>query len=198
MIATINNIEHLAKSILTNDPRPIFMQEWQRDHKDKWIAARHYYKFLYTIAKVYPSEIMVELGTDKGYGAWHMAEGNSKGLVVAVDITLDRLEVKPKNVYHVCSDTVESMESVRQLIDNRLVDIILFDSTHSDKHASKEFELFDPICCSGCIQLFDDITESADMMNFWNSLPGSKALLNELHPTWGGRRTPGFGIRVKP
>ena len=193
---TLDDLKKLARSILRTDPRPLFMQQWQNNHTDRWIPPRHYYKFMYALASIYKLRVMVELGTDCGFGAWHLAEGNPDGIVIAVDKTLERVENKPNNVHHIEADTLDGKPDVIGKARNPL-NLVFFDSTHSKDHAMREFNAYDPYCAKGAIQLFDDVEESKDMRSFWNELPEPKMLLNELHPQWG-RRVPGFGVRIKP
>lgn len=193
------DLRKLAGSVARSDPRPPDMQAWQRDHPDRWIAARIYYRFLYAVAHIFKPQVMVELGTDHGFGAWHLAAGNPEGIVIAVDLTLERVEVRPNNVVHVVGDSSseEILEEVKVAALYRPFDLVFFDSTHSEKHTSREFELYDPLCRSGAFQFFDDVTESADIKRFWDTLPGPKTELNNLHTKWG-KRDPGFGARIKP
>lgn len=196
---TVNNIRKLAASIARSDPRPADMQAWQRDHPDRWMSARVYYSLLYSVAHIFSPEVAVELGTDHGFGAWHLAAGNPDGTVIAVDLTIERVEVRPNNVVQIVGDTTdeEIVEAVKVAALHRHFEIVFFDSTHSEAHASKEFELYDPLCAPGAIQFFDDITESTEMRMFWDALPGPKEELPGMHTQWG-KRNPGFGVRVKP
>lgn len=194
---TLDDLKKLARSILRTDPRPEFMQHWQNNHKDRWIPPRHYYKFMYALASIYKLQVMVELGTDCGFGAWHLAEGNPDGIVIAVDKTLERVEKKPDNIIYIEGDTVDACSDVITKANGKLFDLIFFDSTHNSEHAMNEFLEYDPQCANGAIQLFDDAMESRDMRSFWGELPGPKLFLNELHPQWA-RRVPGFGVRIKP
>jgi cephalosporin hydroxylase len=195
----VEDVRTLSESVLRNDPRPIEMQAWQREHPKRWIPARRYYSLMYALARVYEPEVMVELGTDHGYGAWHLAAGNPNGLVVAVDVTFDRLEREliPDNVELVRMDSRAAVGEVRRLADGRPVGLVFFDSTHNREHASEELRLYDPMCDRGAIQLFDDVTESVDMRRFWKGVPEPKLLLPKMHPRWNSK-VPGFGVRVRP
>lgn len=193
---TVDDLKRLAQSVLRDDPRPAYMQEWQNNHTDRWIPPRHYYKFMYALAHTYELQVMVELGTDCGFGAWHLAEGNPNGLVIAVDQTLERVEVHT-HAHWIKSDTRQAINLVKDSSKDKPIDLIFFDSTHSSEHAMHEFTVYDPECVTGAIQLFDDVMESEDMRRFWDALPEPKMLLNELHPKWG-HNLPGFGVRIKP
>lgn len=194
---TIKELQTLAHKVVKADPRPPNMIQWQRTHPDKWIGARFYYRLMFILAELLKPPVMVELGTDKGYGAWHFAAGNPDGRVIAVDLTLERLEIEPDGVTFVTANTLDVANGVEGLSFGDPIGLILFDSTHTKEHAEKEFSLYDRLCAPNAVQLFDDVMESRSMQEFWSSLPEPKILLEELHPRWG-HLMPGFGARIKP
>jgi predicted O-methyltransferase YrrM len=187
----------LARSVLEKDPRPEELQTWEAEHRDPWIPARRYYRFLYEAARLIRPAVIVELGTDSGYGTIHLARGHPAGLIVSIDITHERIEERAEHVLYLKADSTSELAvgTVKAL---GPVGLILFDSLHTQTHVAREFELYDPLCESGALQLFDDIEESPSMRLFWEELPEPKLSIPELHPTWQKGRTPGFGIRVKP
>ena len=194
MIPTIGDMKQIADSVIKIDPRPECMRRWQCEHSAKWIQARLYYRFLYALAQKYKPQIMIELGTDRGYGAWHLAEGNPDGLVIAIDVELGAVvNTHIMNVRHIENDTIQAIDKVTQLIGDKQIGLIFFDSTHTKAHVQKEYQAYTPLCEKGAIQLFDDILESAEMYEFWDELPEPKLLLRNLHPKWG-KREPGLAV----
>jgi predicted O-methyltransferase YrrM len=196
---TVQDIRDLAASVLVDDPRPDSMQEWQRQHPDPWIAARRYYRFLYEYARQYRPRVMVELGTDHGYGAWHMAAGNPDGLVIAVDLTHEHVEeiTRLPNILAVTGDATKAVSAVRDAASGRTIDLLVVDDAHEPGHARREVDLYTPLCSFVAVQCFDDIEYPRSMRRFWADLDGEKLYLPELHPCWrDGSRRPGFGVRI--
>jgi len=188
-----------SESVLAEDPRPDDLRAWERDHPDTWIRQRPYYRFLYGYAKQVRPAIMVELGSDHGYGAWHMARGNQAGKVVAVDVTFDRFEPMCllANVSRVQGDSVLMARALIDALDGP-IGLLMVDSEHTHKHAAAEFKAYDKACAPGALQVFDDINHPAEMRAFWADLPGPKAELNALHPNKLSGEVVGLGVRVKP
>ncbi len=189
----------LVSRCATSDPRPADMQEWQATHPNPWIHGRLYYRLLYEWARVYKPAVMVELGTDHGYGAWHMARGNPGALVIAVDVTLERVEplLMLGNIAFLPIDTLDPNVSaaVRKA---GPVGLIHFDDAHESRHLAAEFEAFDPLCGAGALQCFDDIAESADMRRAWEAIPEPKMQARALHALRPNGRPAGYGVRLKP
>jgi len=193
----IAEVVSLASAVAAVDPRPDDMQTWQAGHADKWIHARHYYRLLYAYAHHARPAVMVELGTDYGYGAWHLACGNPDGQVIAVDVDLSRVEKSGTNMVFWQADSLEAAEQVTAIAGGP-IDLLIVDSLHTHEHAAAEFKLYDRLCAPGALQCFDDILYPREMRDFWDNLPGPKEKLTHLHPTWSHSGPPGFGVRVKP
>ena len=71
------------------------------------------------------------------------------------------------------------------------VDLIFFDSEHSEDQLTKELDLYFPLLKKGTILLFDDIHLNPGMDNVWRSLKCEKYdLTSSLH--WSG-----FGLAKK-
>jgi predicted O-methyltransferase YrrM len=197
----MKEIAALAEAVLENDPRPKDMRDWQADPtQSKCIGARAYYRFLYEYARRFRPRIMVELGTDCGYGAWHLARGNPDGTVIAVDLTFERLNIppgKPLPIILVEGDSLESCQRVVEAAAHAPIDMILFDTADDHEHVGRELAAYRELCMPGTLMMFDDIGHRK-MTPLWDKIPEPKLRMDRLHPAWRRGAAPGFALSVLP
>lgn len=118
-----------------------------------------------------------------------MEAANPDALIVGVDLTFDVLKIPHNGLRLIEGDSITAAGIMKFL--DRTVDMIMFDSDHHSEHLLNEFDAWDPLCRSGCIQLFDDIA-APESLDAWNVIPGPKHEIREMHPETG------FGLRIKP
>lgn len=125
----------------------------------------HYYEFLNVFARKFSPELTLELGTWRGDSSKAIAEGNSNGKVITVDINNELQEVNKRN--NVSYRLHESLELIPEL---GKLDILFIDTEHDGCRPLYEFNLYKDYVKQGGVIFFDDIALNDQMCNFWNEL----------------------------
>lgn len=165
------------------DTRPIWLSRMV-DRPDSF----RYYRVFVTLAKYMQPELIVELGTNKGVGAFHFKYGCPAAKAFTVDLYLsakDKL-LADQGIIHSVSDSVD----YAKLVDDGSVDILFVDTNccvkgnpqTSYSMVVEETEAWLPKMKPGGIILFDDIHLNSGRHQAWNELEGNKLEVKELHP----------------
>jgi predicted O-methyltransferase YrrM len=157
--------------------------------------ANPYYAFLYHLSKeMGPMAKILEIGTDKGDGAAHLAAGRADSLVWTVDIAssdviYQHLEPFPNATFlHRNVNDMEFPPVVKAL---GPFDILFEDGEHSGAQVAGEWQHYVPSVRHGGVIVMDDINLPTGIRDFWDAIPWPKIELSHLHNT-------GFGVVVKP
>jgi len=178
----------IAEAIGNTDKRPVALRSLPYSEIES-AQSQRCYRLLYALGRDLRPRVYVELGVLHGWGLAHMKTANPDALIVGVDLTFDVLAIPRTGLRLIDGDSITAVWVMKFL--DRSVDMIMFDSDHHSEHLLAEFNAWDPMCRSGCIQLFDDIA-APEARDAWDALPGPKYEVHELHPETG------FGLRIKP
>lgn len=155
-----------------------------------------YYGFLYHVVNHYRPKCVLEIGTDKGDSAAHMAAGCADTTVITVDqaasdTITERLRPFPNAVF--CHWNVNDVEGLpRYLREFGEFDIFFQDGEHSGSQVSGEWAHYVPLVRSGGLIIMDDISlPDCGIREFWDAIAWPKLELPHLHRT-------GFGVVIKP
>lgn len=162
-----------------------------------------YYSFIYLLCRKLKPDLMVELGTNCGMGAVHLALGNPEGQVFTIDEDKNsrkRLEGYSffKDLPNIGIVTGYSYGVVNGFKDNS-IDLLFIDGDHEYESVMKDYKLYLPKVKDNGIILIDDIQLSPDMERFWADIPEYKFDLNFIRPKDAFRpgRGCGFGVVLK-
>jgi predicted O-methyltransferase YrrM len=168
------------------DDRP----QWLKDMPYARESPEHYYVLLWQIVKRYKPEFIVEIGIDKGGSTLTLAAANPAGRVMSVDID----KAACVNAYNIAvahrltnlevvhDDSLNNIKAVRQ--SGKQIDLLFVDGAHDFLHCRAEYEGYRPLMKQGGIILFDDIHESREMEQAWESVVDPKCELPKAH--WTG------------
>jgi len=201
----INRLAQLATEALTlpigcGDPYFGSLQD-----QECWAP---YLRFMYLCVKEYSPASVVELGVYAGTCTGHMAMANPKIPIIGVDREFkpEAYEIRKRfpNIHLIEGDTVESMPTVKWLLEYTSIGMIFLDSTHDGITARNELEAYRPLFADECIVAVDDLLGPVHLMEkmqeFWKTLPDEKIELNFLHPIPDDRINlidqPGFGVAI--
>lgn len=155
-----------------------------------------YYGFLYHVAKAIGPANILEIGTDKGDSACHMAAARADNLIITVDqaasdTITERIRPFPNlSFWH---ENVNDLSLPGRLAAAGLCPFDLFfeDGEHSGSQVSGEWAHYVPLVRSGGLIIMDDINLPTGIRQFWDAITWPKIELPHLHDT-------GFGVVVKP
>jgi predicted O-methyltransferase YrrM len=161
-----------------------------------------YYGFLYHVAKAIGPAMILEIGTDKGDSACHMAAARADNRIVTVDqaaspVIEDRIRPFPNitflhdNVNRVPGLPADLSELVNTYSPNHGYDLFFEDGEHSGNQVSGEWQWYVPLVRSGGLIIMDDINLPTGIREFWDAITWPKIELPHLHDT-------GFGVVIKP
>lgn len=155
-----------------------------------------YYGFLYHLAKEMGPANILEIGTDKGDSACHMAAARADNYVVTIDVAvsqviLDRVAPFPNLLFiqdnaNRVPDLPNDLRRIRPEYD-----IFFEDGEHSGGQVSGEWANYVPLVRSGGLIIMDDINLPTGIREFWDNIVWPKIELPHLHNT-------GFGVVIKP
>lgn len=154
-----------------------------------------YYHFLYHVAKEMGPARILEIGTDKGDSACHMAASRADNMVVTVDqadspIIRERIAPFPNLAFW--HDNVNDMSLPGRLSEAwGSFDIFFEDGEHSGGQVNGEWAHYVPLVRSGGLIIMDDISLPTGIREFWDAITWPKIELPHLHDT-------GFGVVIKP
>jgi predicted O-methyltransferase YrrM len=153
-------------------------------------ATAQYYHFLYFLARIWQSRVIVELGVYKGHSLAHLARGNPAATVVGVDRTLEHVNrrILPANVRLVEQDSVTFLRQWPSINPER-INLLHIDTEHVVEQASSELEEALAVMDRPGIICIDDVFASPEMQQWWYRLPQTKVVCIELHAT-------GYGVIV--
>jgi predicted O-methyltransferase YrrM len=179
---TLKDLAFLAESVqYLIDSRPKIL----RDMTDQAPTTLHYNRFLYELVQRYEPEVILELGTDRGRSAAHMASGNPHAIVLTLDIdpacTKQVNDLGWHNLHGYTTDSLKFKLEDHFIPVSKIVDLLFIDSLHAFEHARAEYDLYLPYVEPGGIILFDDIHLDAGMEKLWASIEEEKADLTPLH-----------------
>ncbi len=152
-----------------------------------------YYRFLYRVAKTFPSLRMVELGFRNGAASLHFLKGGGRQSI-GIDLggkhkpeLFDGLDFRP-------IDGSSTSPITARMAVEQPIDILFIDTDHSYETTKAEFEIWRPMVQPGGLILFDDIAAPEyGCGQFFYEIPGNKLELDFLHPdNWG------FGVYFVP
>jgi predicted O-methyltransferase YrrM len=153
-----------------------------------------YYAFLYHVAKALGPVKILEIGTDKGDSACHLAASRPDNHVITVDVStsqtiLDRIAPFPNiEFWH---DNANDMGLPPRLAARGPFDIFFEDGEHSGGQVNGEWANYVPLVKPGGLIIMDDINLPTGIREFWDSISWPKLELSHLHHT-------GFGVVLKP
>ena len=152
-------------------------------------GSNQYYNLLYSVAKEFQPNLVVELGTCTGGSTSHLAAGTA-GKVLSIDIEI-RPDAKERllafdNVVLMQGDT-RSNVLVAEVSKSGPIDLLFIDTLHTAEQVTAELALFGPLVRPGGLIFFDDIRMNPGMSAWWDILDEDKLELPEMHWT-------GFGV----
>jgi predicted O-methyltransferase YrrM len=178
----------IARSLETiEDTRP----EWLRrlPHADDPQAL--YYRALYEWTRKFQPARILEIGTDRGWSAAHMAAGAPHSSVVTLDIRPESADfVRALPIANIVPLTMSSSMAAQHVMSFHPFDMLYIDANHTFNEAYGEYTAYRPVLRDGALIVFDDL--ALDMLGdemgvFWAHVLDPKARLDHLHHT-------GFGI----
>ncbi len=178
------------------------------DHLDRlfnWGAEncwdpRNYYRFLFFLARELKPDVSVELGTESGRAAAHLAAGYPSGTVYGIDIVEEQAfaeNVAPfKNVRFILGDSTST--EVLGRFQEGSVGLCFIDSRHTYAHIMKEIELWTPKMADGGVFVLDDLAWSEETKRVLWDLPfREKVFLADMQGTKAFHHpSVGFGCAV--
>ncbi len=161
-----------------------------------------YYGFLYHVAKEMGPAYILEIGTDKGDSACHMAASRADTKIITVDqaespVIKERIQPFPNiafvhdNVNRIPGLPEDLGEWINAFSPNNGFDIFFEDGEHSGGQVSGEWAHYVPLVRSGGLIIMDDISLPTGIREFWDNIAWPKIELPHLHDT-------GFGVVIKP
>lgn len=155
-----------------------------------------YYAFLYHLAKSMGPAMILEIGTDKGDSACHMAASRADNRVITIDVAdsptiRERIAPFPNILFlHDNANRIPGLPE--DLSKFGPFDLFFQDGEHSGGQVSGEWANYVPLVQSGGLIVMDDINlPDCGIREFWNNITWPKIELPHLHAT-------GFGVVVKP
>lgn len=190
MNVSLDELRSLSDSLHTiPDDRP----QWLKDMPYAMESPSHYYVLLWELVKRHKPVYTLEIGIDKGGSTLTLAAAH-RHLVISVDIDhaacvnaqkiavahgLDHLTVvQNDSLAH-----IELLKTAEKEIGVK-AELLFLDGRHDFLHCRAEYEGYRPFMKQGGIILFDDIHESREMDQAWESIVDPKIELPKAH--WTG------------
>ena len=184
--------ESVVEDFADNNPLPA--EVGLRDVRNK--TGSGYYCWLPGLIELLQPKQIVELGGAMGVAdimiLRTLSEDDHLYSVTLAENGLEFCYIKKNypNFIPVVGDDLD-LDNWPKDLDWDQVDLIFFDSEHSEDQLTKELDLYFPLLKKGTILLFDDIHLNPGMDNVWRSLKCEKYdLTSSLH--WSG-----FGLAKK-
>ena len=146
--------------------------------------SRVYYRLAYHLTKELKPTCSVELGTECGYFAAHLAAGNPDGMVWAVDPDAkDIFHIQHRFSNIVLLEGTSIDPTVLAKFEEESVDLLFIDSLHVAQYTLWETALWSPKMKRGGVILYDDVLHD-EMRGVLYQLPfREKGLLPKMHPS---------------
>lgn len=180
---TLEDLEALARRAPVSDPNL---------HNPD---SNPFYHFLYHVTNFYRPKSVLEIGTDKGDSACHLAAGCAESQIVTVDqatspTIFDRIKPWP-NVTFLHFNVNDVVGCPAALQGWAPFDIFYEDGEHSGGQVSGEWAHYVPLVRPGGLIIMDDINLPTGIRAFWDAIGWPKAEFPWLHDT-------GYGVVLKP
>lgn len=197
-------INHVGEEQPTGDP---WLDIRYDEQKEIVGHTQPYYRLFYRIAEILKPSVVVELGGWQGTAAAHFAAGAPEATVITIDHHRDpgdefnRMKIldvvhRYPNVKYLQGWTtpgyeeewhkgaVSVFEDVKNLLDNKGIDILFIDSWHEGRYFKRDWDYYQPLLADPALVICDDVFDSEifiDMVATWESLPGEKFLDTKCH-----------------
>jgi predicted O-methyltransferase YrrM len=195
MIPTIGNCLAIAQLLpKISDDRPEWLKTLANGSLNPGDDGLYYQFFHELVQEFYPLAVL-EIGTNLGASAAHLAFANDGGFVRTIDINpdakvqLDRaLEGK---LVPAMAETADSMVWASEHRDlHNYFDLLFIDGLHNFNQTYGEYVAYRQFVRPGGLIFFDDLEldmATCEMQVFWDLVPEEKQKLDMLHYT-------GFGV----
>lgn len=189
---TLKTCETIYNDLLSGEleeTRP----EWLRNLPHARDDDARYYRFFWELSKLCGPLNALEIGTDKGVAAAHLAGPHPGSHVVTIDhnpACKERvMELGQRNILPLTMDS--TLAAQHDFVTRGApYDVIFIDGNHTYNQATGEYALYRPFLREGGLMFFDDIDlrmETLEMQQFWREIEQPKLKLPKLHHT-------GFGV----
>lgn len=170
--------------------RPDVRPDWLRVLPHAQDADSLYYRALFEWARSLAPGSILEIGTDRGWSAAHLAAGAPHAHIATMDLRLESAQwVAQLPVTNITSVTANSADA-SAVSKWAPFDMVFVDGNHTFNQAYGEYALYRPMTKVGGLILFDDLAldmKGDEMGVFWDLVVDEKVRLDHLHHT-------GFGI----
>ena len=152
-LAEASKAVELAGALSEGLGRPI-------QHRDDLVST--YYAFLNLVAAELKAPLMVELGSWQGVSAFCMAKGNPAARVVSIDIEPGHLlaDTQLPNIEFVKADSLPPTYLPG-------IGLLFVDTIHDGKRPEEEFWAWRDLLGPEAVVLFDDVTLTQEMRDWW-------------------------------
>ena len=137
--------------------------------------------WFYNHAKKLKPNVIVEIGIKEGGNLKILSTLPPKGgLVIGIDPRKEIPWVSDSEtacvVEHVCGDShaIQTIRTVKDLLGDRLIDVLFIDGDHSYEGMLKDFYDYSPLVREGGVVAVHDIYYLEDVTRAWKDVPGNK------------------------
>lgn len=132
---------------------------------------------LYRLSKAYEPKRMLELGTNLGIGAIHLAQGFPNGNVISIEGCPNTAEIAKENLAKLNCQNVDVITSDFTSFlkeNNQMFDLVFIDGHHDGEALINYLSQLVPFIKDETIIILDDIRWSSSMLSAWERIKGDQ------------------------